>query len=767
MHSCCSLGQKSNHSSERHVESIHSVSFNDRFCAYFSPFSSLVGFSQNSRKYGESAKIQEISNLKNTIHSLKRIIGLSYNEIMEQEKRFIFVPFFEQDGQVFFRVDFKGKQEVFTPVQLMAILLVGLKQLAENDIGRGTSVQECVITVPAYFNEYQRRLMFEAAAIAGLTPHKLTNDSSAISLEYGFYRMGELTEDKPRNVIFVDMGHSATTVSVASFLKGKVEMKGIAYDRHLGGRNIDAALFDNYVEEFSTKYRIDINSNPKAIVRLMAACEKVKKILSSNSATDLNVECIMNDVDISKMVRREDLEGILAPMLPRLDAVLKDAIEMAKIPLDQIYSIELCGGSIRIPLIKERIKQFFGGREISTTLDFDETACKGATLQCAMLSPSFAVREFVVKELITRPIKCYYDPSEENPKDVECILFPVGSTFPSLKEITFKRSKPFSLAFCYADEPEKRNISAYHVDAAGKIKVRVRLNSHGFVQVENAHLIEESTVEEKDSEGNLTEKKVSTQKDAPLIGAFSYGPICDEKGLQLFKQKEKDMQDSDALVRRTGEEKNSVEKFIYDMRIELDGRLAGFASPDEKIKLIKLMEEIENWLYSDGEDTTYEEYHKKSKSLHSIGDPITERVSFTHQLDNSVSLFTSLCQEIEAKLKSPDCSHLSQEEKEQVSKIITDKKDQVMKSMERQKAILPWNKPVLTAADVNCIKAEVISQTQPIISKPKPVPEEQANGKKDAQQEVEMQSDEEMASPSTGDHDSSGEEEEEGIQMSP
>ena len=705
----------------------------------------LVAFGPKKRTFGEAAKVQEISNLKNTIGCLKRILGLSLSQIMESEGRFLFNnSISESNGQVYITVAYKGQQVPFTPLQLMAGLLAGLKETAELAIGAETVVKNCVLTIPAYYTELQTRLLEQAASLAGLTPFKLQRESSAIALEYGIYRNNELDEKEPRIVLFMDVGQSASTATVVSYLKGRLEIKGVACDAHFGGRNIDLALFDSLVGEFNKRHGIDICSNPKAVSRLMAACERAKKILSANSLTNLNVESIMNDIDVCASVSRQDLEALCAPMFPKLGALVASALEMAAIPAEAVHFVELCGSSCRVPAIKEAIGGFFAGKpaQVSVTLNFEEAVARGATMQCAAMSPSFRVREFAIKELVSRPIIAAYDASEEKPEDTGCVLFAQGSFFPAVKEMTFKqRSKEFTLSFAYGDTNEL--LSTYKLPACkadgGKLKVRVKMNANGIVFVEGAQWLGEKIVQEvvaePTTEGKAdaakepsdqktprtVEKKVVTSEEAPVVGGFVLPGLASPSQLTTFAQVEQEIITTELLVRKTEDKKNAVENYIYEMRSKLEGELAAFAQEKEQKALSSLLEETQNWLYEQGEDATFEEYSKKYTALFTLGEPLCKRHRESCLLTEAFAQFEGAVADWKAKIDT--AAWMAPEERVQALAEIASRAEKVQSAVKKQASLKPWDKPQYIAADVQCERVDLNSALGPMLQ-PKVVEEE-------------------------------------------
>ena len=204
---------------------------------YFVVSRSLVGFGQKSRYLGEAAKTQEISNLKNTVSSLKRLAGRSFKDPDVQiEQQFVSAALCDVGGQVGAEVNYAGKKEKFTATQLVAMFLSKIKQTTAAEIK--LPVSDLVMSVPAWFTDVQRRALIDAADIAGLKLLRIMNDTTAAALGYGITKLDlPGPEEKPRRVAFVDVGHSNYTCSIVEFKKGELAVKATAFDRHFGGRN--------------------------------------------------------------------------------------------------------------------------------------------------------------------------------------------------------------------------------------------------------------------------------------------------------------------------------------------------------------------------------------------------------------------------------------------------------------------------------------------------------------------------------------------------
>ncbi|THG97849.1 hypothetical protein EW026_g4227 [Hermanssonia centrifuga] len=700
---------------------------------------SLVSFGHKQRSIGESAKTLETSNFRNTFGSLKRFIGrtISDPEIEEVEKKFTHVKLVDVGGAVGAEVTYLGEKRTFSATQLTGAYFGKLRDIAANELKMGVS--DIVIAVPGWYTDSQRRAVLDAAQIANLNVLRLINDTTAVALGYGITKSDLPEAETPRHVVFIDVGHSSLSVSVVAFSKGQLTVRSTAYDRHVGGRDIDYALVRHFAEEFKTKYKIDVLSSPKAMFRLAAGCDKVKKILSANAEAPLNVESIMNDIDASSRLGREEYEELISVVLDRIPAPIARALEDSDLTLDQIDAIELVGGCTRIPAVRAKIQSVFPGKTLSTTLNQDEAAARGATFACAMLSPVFRVREFSMLDTTPYSITVKWDKQPGDPdEDTELTVFPKGNVVPSTKVLTFYRNDTFDLQAEYA-EPEQlpgginpwvARFTAKNVPADPKgdltiVKVKTRLNIHGVVSFEQAYTEETEEREEPmavDGEEQPKKKKIIKKHDVPFVWSSS---TLDPTVLEQYKQQEAEMHAADKLVMDTEDRKNALEEYIYDIRGKLDDRYASYVQPSEKEKLLAALQGAEDWLYSsEGEDATKSVYVSRLDALKVLGDPITFRYKEAEERSKVVSQLRETINHYMAQATSADdkYSHIDEKDKQPiVEKCATIQKwleDQIVRQSERPKNV----EPVLTSAEVLKKKDEIIYFATPILTKPKPKP---------------------------------------------
>lgn len=468
----------------------------------------VVCFGDKQRFLGTAGAASSMMNPKNTISQIKRLIGLPFSdpELQRDLKALPFTVMEGPDGFPLIHARYLGEARTFTPTQVLGMVFSDLKNIAQKNLN--AAVVDCCIGIPVYFTDLQRRAVVDAATIAGLHPLRLIHETTATALAYGIYKT-DLPENDQLNVAFVDIGHASLQVCIAGFKKGQLKILAHSFDRCLGGRDFDEVLFQHFAAKFKDEYKIDVFQNARACLRLRAACEKLKKVLSANPEAPLNIECLMDEKDVRGFIKREDFEQISIPILERVKKPLEKALAEAGIGIESIHAVEVVGSGSRVPALIKILTDFFG-KEPRRTMNASECVAKGAALQCAILSPTFKVREFQVNESFPFAIALSWKGSAPDTNGAadnqqSTIVFPKGNPIPSVKALTFYRSGTFTVDVHYADVGELQapaKISTYTIGPfqatkgeRAKLKVKVRLNLHGIVSVESAALLEEEEVE--------------------------------------------------------------------------------------------------------------------------------------------------------------------------------------------------------------------------------------------------------------------------------
>ncbi|KAL8222416.1 UNVERIFIED_CONTAM: Heat shock 105kDa 110kDa protein 1, partial [Gekko kuhli] len=486
---------------------------------------SVVSFGSKNRAIGVAAKNQLITHANNTVFNFKRFHGRAFNDpFIQKEKEHLsyrIVPL--KNGSVGIKVTYMDEEHLFSVEQITAMLLTKLKETAENNLKK--PVTDCVVSVPSFFTDAERRSVLDAAQIVGLNCLRLMSDMTAVALNYGIYKQDlPAPEEKPKIVVFIDMGHSAFQVSACAFNKGKLKVLGTAFDPFLGGRNFDERLVDHFCAEIKARYKLDPKSKIRAFLRLYQECEKLKKLMSSNSTEiPLNIECFMNDTDVSGKMNRAQFEELCADLLKRIDIPLQSLLERTQLKVEDVHAVEIVGGATRMPAVKEKIGKLFG-KDVSTTLNADEAVARGCALQCAILSPAFKVREFSITDAVPFPISLQWSTEAEEAKGIHEV-FSRHHAAPFSKVLTFYRKGPFELQAFFSDPasvpyPEKmigkyviQNVAAQDNGEKTKVKVKVRINTHGIFSVSTASMVEQVKAEE--SENPCMESEADAPSQTP------------------------------------------------------------------------------------------------------------------------------------------------------------------------------------------------------------------------------------------------------------
>ncbi|KAJ7326971.1 hypothetical protein JRQ81_016730 [Phrynocephalus forsythii] len=738
-------------------------------------FRACISLGSKARSIGNAGKSQMITNVKNTLHGFKKLHGRTFDDPFIKAER-TKLPYELQklpNGSVGVKVRYLDEERPFAIEQITGMLLVKLKDTSESALKK--PVADCVISIPCFFTDAERRSVMAAAQIAGLNCLRLMNETTAVALAYGIYKQDlPAAEERPRNVVFVDLGHSAYQVSVCAFNKGKLKVLATAFDPFLGGRNFDEALVDYFCEEFRTKYKLNVKDNARALLRLYQECEKLKKLMSAN-ASDLpmNIECFMNDIDVSSKMNRAQFEQLCGPLLARIEPPLRAMMEQAKLQRDDIYSIEIVGGATRIPA-------------------------------CAILSPAFKVREFSITDVVPYSVTLRWQSSYEEGTG-ECEVFSKNHAAPFSKVITFHKKEPFELEAFYTHPhdvpyPDTRighfviqNVGPQHDGDNSKVKVKVRVNIHGIFSVANASIIEKQNADGDPSDvpmdtelscknqskdelakmqldhddgnhKNQTEQQNQADEEGDHIGAEGKTASGDKLDtnqpdkakakmksidlpiqVNLYRQVGQDLINSfiehegkmmmqDKLEKEKNDAKNAVEEYVYDLRDKLCGVYEKFITEDDSRKISLMLEDTENWLYEDGEDQPKHVYVEKLQEMKKFGGPVHERYMEHEErpkaLNDLGKKLQLLMKAVEGyKNKDEKYDHIDPVDMEKVEKCTNEAMNWLNSKMNAQNRLSLTQDPVVKVAEIMAKSKELDSICNPILCKPKPKTEPQGEAK--------------------------------------
>ena len=443
---------------------------------------SVVGFVNGGRKVGDAARRQAITNPKNTVYAIKRFMGLSYDKAKNEADR---VTYNVVNEGGYPRVDIDGRK--YTPQEISATILQKMKKTAEDYIG--SEVKEAVITVPAYFDDDQRKATMEAGTIAGLDVKRIINEPTAAALAYGIDK-----SDKDMNIVVYDIGGGTSDVSILNFGAGVFEVISTNGDSHLGGEDFDQVIVNWLIDEFKKQEGADISSDAMAMQRLKDAAEKAKIELSTAMSTDINLPYLapVNGVPkhLNITLTRAKFEQLSEGLYKRLVDLCQKALELSKMDKSEINEVILVGGSTRIPMVVDAAKKVFD-KEPSKAVNPDEAVSIGACIQGAVLSGDKGVGDIVLLDVTPLNLGI------ETMGGVMTTLIDANTTIPCEKEEVFSTAvdnqTEVTINLLQGNRPmanQNKSIGRFNLTGilparrgVPQIAVKISINANGIIEV--------------------------------------------------------------------------------------------------------------------------------------------------------------------------------------------------------------------------------------------------------------------------------------------
>ncbi|KAK4579145.1 hypothetical protein RGQ29_029000 [Quercus rubra] len=569
---------------------------------------SYVAFTPIERLVGDAAKIQVARNPTNSIFDAKRLIGRRFSDPLVQEdiKLWPFKVICGLHDKPMIVVNYKGEEKHFSAEEISSMVLRVMREIAETYLG--TIVKNAVVTVPAYFNDSQRKATKDAGGIAGLNVLRIINEPTAAAIAYGLDKIAD--SNGKRNVLIFDLGGGTADVSLLSIEKSVFQVKAVAGDTHIGGEDFDNRVVKHFVEIFKRQHKVDISGNSRALRRLRTACEKAKRILSSAIETSIEVDSLYNGIDFFSTITRAKFSELNMDLFRKCIAIVERCLTDAKMDKSCVHAVVLSGGSSRIPKVQQLLQDFFDGKELCKSLNPDEAVAYGAAVQAAILT---GIRNEKLQDLVLLDVTPLSLGVSVKGTEMS-IVIPRNTAIPTEKEGYYTVSDNQTSALISIYEGERAR--TYDNNLLGQFNLSgIPPAPRGVARINVCFNIDTNGIL------NVSAKEMTTGVTSNITITNDKARLSSEE-INIMVQDAETYKAEDDEHRKKVKAKDALENYTYNMRNAINNEKIGAKlAPKSKKKIKDAIEQVIEWL--DGlQLVDSEEYEGKLKMLESICNPI-------------------------------------------------------------------------------------------------------------------------------------------------
>ncbi|NXV51099.1 HYOU1 protein, partial [Uria aalge] len=535
-----------------------------------------VSLKENERLFGDSALGMSIRTPKVAFRYFQDLLGkrIDNPQVALYRSRFPEHELVKDEKRQ--TVIFKLSQMIqYSPEEMLGMVLNYSRGLAQEFAEQ--PIKDAVITVPAYFNQAERRAVLHAARMADLKVLQLINDNTAVALNYGVFLLHRPSFSF-QNVMFYDMGAGSTVCTIVTYQTVKtkdsgtqpqLQIQGIGFDRTLGGLEMELRLRDYLAKLFNNQHPSkDVRKNPRAMAKLLKEANRLKTVLSANADHMAQIEGLLDDIDFKAKVSRQEFEDLCSDLFRRVPGPVQQALSSAEMSLDGIDQVILVGGATRVPKVQEVLLKAVGKEELGKNINADEAAAMGAVYQAAALSKAFKVKPFIVRDAAVFPIQVEFtreveeDDKSKSLKHNKRILFQRMAPYPQRKVITFNRyTDDFEFYVNYGDlsflnQDDMRifgslNLTTVRLKGVGDgfkkhsdyeskgIKAHFNMDESGVLSLDRVESVFETLVEDK-----LEEESTLTKLGNTISSLFGGGGPTPETGENLTDSVQQEEEES-------------------------------------------------------------------------------------------------------------------------------------------------------------------------------------------------------------------------------